>query len=109
MKDVLKFDGRTPPGPNAKEAMTFRSDELDGRSIDPDGSVRTPVNRPLGSFAQAVWENAVSRVYLGVHWRFDGLPEKGEDTQIIGGVALGLANGEAAFNNFKPRLLAPQP
>lgn len=109
MEEVLKFDKKAPPGPVAKEAMIFRSDELDGRSVDPDGSVRTPLDRPLGSFAQAVWENAVSRVYLGVHWRFDGLPDRKEAGQKIGGVALGLENGKNAWKDFKDRLLAPQP
>lgn len=109
MEEVLKFDKKTPPAPVAKEAMTFRSDELDGRSVDPDGSVRTPLDRSLGSFAQAVWENAISRVYLGVHWRFDGLPETKDPSQRIGGVALGLDNGMNAWNMFKTKLLASPP
>ena len=109
MTDVLKFDKDNPPGAVTKEEMVFRSDELDGRSVDPDGSVRTPLDRQLGSFAQAVWENAVSRVYLGVHWRFDGLPQKTKPNQKIGGVVLGLKNGENAFDAFKNRLLEAQP
>lgn len=107
--DVLKFDGNSPPGPVANEEMAFVSDELDGRSLDPDGSVRTKLDRRLGSFAQAVWENSVSRVYLGVHWRFDGLPERNKPNQNIGGVPLGLQIGINAFDSFKTRLLSPQP
>jgi hypothetical protein len=37
-------------------------------------------------------ENALSRVYLGVHWRFDGLPRDPNDN--IGGVPLGLEIAE---------------
>jgi|GEM_PF-234324 len=39
--------------------FTLRSDELPG------------VTRSYTSFSQAADENSVSRVYLGVHWRFD--------------------------------------
>lgn len=80
------------------ERFTFVSDELDGVSMDPDGSVRqlTPVTFP--NFARPIWENAVSRVYLGVHWRFDGLPRIA--TQKVGGVHLGLEIGEEAHAFF---------
>lgn len=107
--DVLNFDANNPPGAVAKEEFAFVSDELDGRSLDPDGSIRTRLDRRLGSFAQAVWENAVSRVYLGVHWRFDGLPARNKPAQNIGGVPLGLAIGIQAFNTFQAKLLAPPP
>ena len=109
VSDVLDFDKNNPPGPVAKEEISFVSDELDGRSLDPDGSVRTRLDRHLGSFAQAVWENSVSRVYLGVHWRFDGLPARNKPNQNIGGVPLGLQIGINAFDAFKTKLLAPQP
>ena len=86
------------------EVFTFVSDELDGISLDPDGSVRqrTPITYP--NFARPTWENSVSRIYLGVHWRFDGIPRL--DGQNIGGVPLGLAIGEEAhaFFNAAPSL-----
>lgn len=108
MADVLAFDSGAPAA-KPKEAMVFVSDELDGRSRDPNGSVRTRVEHPIRSFAQGIWENSVSRVYLGVHWRFDGLPERGKPNQNIGGVALGLENGSNAWNAFKNRLLETAP
>jgi Vanadium chloroperoxidase N-terminal domain/PAP2 superfamily len=81
------------------EVFTFVSDELDGISQDPDGSSRQRVPVEFPNFARAVWENSVSRIYLGVHWRFDGIPR--DASQNIGGVPLGLAIGEevhALFN-----------
>jgi hypothetical protein len=89
------------PGPaNAAESFTFVSDELDGISFDSNGSVRQQVPISFHNYARPVWENSVSRIYLGVHWRFDGLPRNAADN--IGGVPLGLAIGEevhAFFNN----------
>jgi vanadium chloroperoxidase len=47
------------------------SDELDGRTLDPDGSVRSLHRRQL-DLDKAIRENLESRIFLGVHWRFDG-------------------------------------
>ncbi len=49
----------------------FVSDELNGESIDRDGSVRTRFSASM-TIADAIEENVLSRVYLGVHWEFDG-------------------------------------
>lgn len=62
----------------------YVSDELNGVSRDLDqlydptqaiinqpGTVRTRVVRSFPSLWAAMFENAVSRVWLGVHWRFD--------------------------------------
>ena len=84
--------------PISDETFTFVSDELDGVALDPDGSIRQRVEKTFANFAEAVWENSVSRVYLGVHWRFDGLPRAASD--LIGGVPLGLAVGEEAHAFF---------
>ena len=85
---------------NAAETFTFVSDELDGVATDSNGSVRQHVPITFTNYARPVWENSVSRIYIGVHWRFDGLPRNPADN--IGGVPLGLAIGEevhAFFNN----------
>lgn len=69
--------------------FSFVSEELNGVSrdlrqeYDPDrpitdqpGDVRTKVCRSFGSLWEAMYENAVSRVWLGVHWRFDAFAAK---------------------------------
>ncbi len=52
-------------------SFVFISDEWNGHNKDADGKLR-PV-RPLAfpSFTEAEYQNAESRVYLGVHWQFD--------------------------------------
>jgi Vanadium chloroperoxidase N-terminal domain len=86
--------------------FAFVSDEMDGKSIDPDGSVRTRHNRKYDSLAEAMYENSISRIYLGVHWRFDGTSAKSvkkmlEATDRIGGVPLGREIASAVFGSFK--------
>jgi hypothetical protein len=54
--------------------IDFVSDEYNGINTDP----RTLQPRPLTpvvlpSLWQAITDNSVSRVYLGVHWQFDGI------------------------------------
>jgi hypothetical protein len=46
--------------------------------------------RMFNSFSEAEWENAISRVYLGVHWSFDATE----------GIKLGNNIGDYAFANF---------
>lgn len=46
--------------------------------------------RMFNSFSEAEWENAISRIYLGVHWSFDATE----------GIKLGNQIGEYAFANF---------
>jgi len=79
-RDGLTFDigGADPIG------FTFVSEELDGRSRDlhqphvpgqpiedQPGVIRTRVERRFSSLWRAIFENAFSRIWLGVHWRFD--------------------------------------
>lgn len=98
LRDVLDVEnGISRPLPS--ETFTFVSDELDGGAIDPDGSVRTPTPVTFSNFPSVVWENSVSRIYLGVHWRFDGLPRSARDDKV-GGVPLGLAVGKEAHDFF---------
>lgn len=89
-EDLIKFD--------------FISDEYNGMNRDSDNSVRPKHLRHFNSLWEATVENSVSRVYLGVHWRFDGITKKGpggnaihanpppakpSELGDIGGVALG--------------------
>ncbi len=52
-------------------AFNFTSDEWNGVNLDESGKPR-PL-RPLvfKSFSEAEYQNAESRIYLGVHWQFD--------------------------------------
>ena len=51
--------------------FTFTSDEWNGLNKDASGVTRP--NRPLNfnNFTDAEYQNAESRVYLGVHWQYD--------------------------------------
>jgi vanadium chloroperoxidase len=72
-----------PNGPD-DISFSFVSEEMNGISRDlhqphdpsspiqdQPGLVRTYVKRNFSSLWRAIWENAFSRIWLGVHWRFD--------------------------------------
>lgn len=81
---------------------TFVSEELDGKTADNEGVVRP---RHVRSFPDGLWqaivENGLSRIYLGVHWSFDAFGTNGAGhpnlNQNIGGVPLGLTIAEDIF------------
>ena len=54
-----------------RAAFTFVSDELNDITRDNDDRVRPLRPRSFQSLSQAEEENGQSRIYLGVHWRFD--------------------------------------
>jgi hypothetical protein len=73
--------------------FTFVSDEYNGITRDNLGNVRPLLPRSFASFSQAEEENGQSRIYLGIHWRFD----KTE------GIAQGRQIGDHVFNTtFRP-------
>ncbi|SDX30037.1 PAP2 superfamily protein [Geodermatophilus africanus] len=82
--DVVSED---PPPPEF-EPVDLVSDELNGTTTDSSGVVRVRHVRRFTDLVTPIRENSLSRVYLGVHWRFDGLPRCADDN--IGGVPLGL-------------------
>jgi vanadium chloroperoxidase len=127
-------------------AFSFVSDELNGVSRDlhqpydpprpledQSGTVRTRVKRRFPSLWHAIFENAFSRIWLGVHWRFDAADasdikranDKNEnknpanityshvwtqkrtstETRPIGGVPLGLGIANDIYAN---RMRAPE-
>jgi hypothetical protein len=51
--------------------FTFVSDEFDGVTKDHNGNVRPYMPRSFSTLSQAEEENGQSRIYLGIHWRFD--------------------------------------
>lgn len=90
--------------------FSFISDELNGSSIDQDGGYRSRQNKVYPSLLHAMFDNAISRVYLGVHWKFDGLDNDIESPEQIltsnskvGGVPLGRDIAESIFS----RKMAP--
>lgn len=52
-------------------AFSFQSDEFNGVTTNAHGMIRPAKTRSFASFNQASQENADSRIYLGIHWRFD--------------------------------------
>ena len=101
-------------------AFDFVSDEFNGVNRDPDGGIRPRHNRHFDSLWQAIVENSVSRVFLGVHWRFDGISSLGPDGQAshelpatpgdvgpLGGVRLGLDIARALSPNGEDGLVKP--
>lgn len=101
------FYGVTAEGPDTlADGLEFVSDELDGVSRDNNGTVRP---RHVRDFPGGLWtmiqENSISRVFLGVHWVFDGFaprPNGSMDlTQNIGGVRLGLDIAADIFNGAR--------
>jgi hypothetical protein len=52
-------------------AFTFISDEFNGVTSDNSGNIRPLLPRSFTSLSQAEEENGQSRIYLGIHWRFD--------------------------------------
>src|SRR5262249_15425013 len=68
--------------------FSFTSDEFNGVTRDQDGSVRPVVTRTFHSFSEAAEENGQSRIYLGIHWRFDK----------VNGIRAGDALADNAFS-----------
>jgi vanadium chloroperoxidase len=89
-------------------AFEFVSDELNGVSADfpqpGQRQVRTRHVRRFKSLWEAMVENGISRVYLGVHWSFDAFAENdAKFNKMVGGVPLGLKIAEdIASRNLAP-------
>jgi Vanadium chloroperoxidase N-terminal domain/PAP2 superfamily len=97
----LKNIGKAKIKPDLSDdiAFEFVSDELNGKSIDADNTVRTRHKRKFAGLHEAIYENSISRIFLGVHWRFDGTSAENalkalNPGDMIGGVPLGLAIAE---------------
>jgi hypothetical protein len=53
--------------------LTIISDEFNTITIDQNGHPRPLLPRTYNYFTQMAGENAQSRIYLGIHWRFDAI------------------------------------
>jgi membrane-associated phospholipid phosphatase len=54
-----------------KIPFAFVSDEFNGVTQDNNDNPRPLIERSFSSLSQAEEENGQSRIYLGIHWRFD--------------------------------------
>lgn len=54
-------------------AFTFTSDEYNGVTTDSTGAVRPLLPRSFNNLSEPELENGLSRIYLGIHWRFDAI------------------------------------
>ncbi|WP_338413530.1 phosphatase PAP2 family protein [uncultured Sphaerotilus sp.] len=79
-KKLLKFDE------NGVDSLSFcaHSDEYNGRNFDQNSRVipRSKLVLNYKSLWAAIIDNSVSRVYLGVHWQFDGLTKVGDEDPL---------------------------
>jgi len=79
------------------------SDELNGSSFDANGTIRPRHERHFDSLWHTIFENGLSRIFLGVHWIFDAFdardvqdngcfkdPANITYKKQVGGVKLGL-------------------
>ncbi len=62
--------------------FTFVSDELNGVTVDNQGNVRPLIPRSFDNLSEAEEENGQSRIYLGIHWRFDKTESIAQGRQV---------------------------
>jgi hypothetical protein len=70
--------------------FTIVSDEFNTITIDQNGNPRPLIPRSFDSFSQAADENGQSRIYLGIHWKFDK----------VQGIKLGGEVADYVFSHF---------
>jgi hypothetical protein len=80
-------------------SFSFQSDEYNGMTTDDTGAVRPAVTRNYTSMSQAELEVHDSRIYLGIHWRFD------QDQ----GLLIGRSVGDWTFQHALRPLRAQDP
>lgn len=86
------------------EGLSFVSDEHNGINRNNRGTVRPRHTRNFpGGLWQMILENAMSRIFLGVHWSFDAFAVdqsgKPDLRSNIGGVRLGLDIAESIYKD----------
>ncbi|HEX7153663.1 MAG TPA: phosphatase PAP2 family protein [Thermoanaerobaculia bacterium] len=93
---------------NLLDGLSFISDEFNGINQDNTGTIRPNHKRDFpGGLWNMIVENAVSRVYLGVHWVFDAFTRRNNGqpdlNRKIGGVPLGLDIANDIFDSGMKR------
>jgi vanadium chloroperoxidase len=104
----------TNHGPDEPDGIGFEfvSDELNGvnrdlhQPYDPTqpianqpGTLRTRVERHFPSLWAAIFENAISRIWLGVHWSFDAFAPQDVLKAAPGGGFQTESDGTTAYRN----------
>jgi hypothetical protein len=97
--DGLDFVSEELNGINSGDPTKDATDTQDNR-----GTVRPRHRREFGDgLWQMIIENALSRIYLGVHWVFDAFKAKGNGepnlSRMVGGVPLGLKIAEDIYSS----------
>ena len=82
------------PSSNAS-GFDFVSDEYNGHTFDSNGKLRPMKTIHYVSLNAAAWDNAESRIYLGIHWQRDA-----DD---------GVALGNAIAAKIATQVLTPMP
>ena len=95
------------PSTGANLPFMLVSDEQNGDNLGPDGIARIVKTRSFPTLDKAIKENILSRVYLGVHWSFDGAKFDASgntvdyglvaNTEKIGGAAAGYRVAKYVF------------
>ncbi len=62
--------------------FSFVSDEYNGETRDINGNTRPLISRTFNNLSEAENENALSRLYLGIHWRFDAVGGINQGRQV---------------------------
>jgi hypothetical protein len=79
--------------------LTIVSDEFNTITVDQFGHTRPLLPRTYNSFSQMAGENALSRIYLGIHWIFDATE----------GIGCGDKIADYVFTHAAQPLRGPQP
>ena len=86
----------------------FVSDEFNGISRDSTNVIRPRLARWF-TLAQAIQENADSRIYLGVHWKFDAVQGMKLGEALVPGVYAKMGSPKAPKAKAKAKAAPPAP
>jgi hypothetical protein len=102
---VFEFLTAADAGAVAKDpqdlVFELASDELDARTSDADGGRRTSHRRGL-TLAQAIHENALAHVYLGVQWPMDAVEGLRLGSDVLAKLLAAARGPASALKTMRP-------